>query len=61
MTGKTGIIAAGGALLALVLWLVCGRVVAKEAVYPIENGRSWFSRTVGVRIGGLFSGAATAV
>ncbi len=60
MTGKTGIIAAGGALLALVLWLVCGRVVAKEAVYPIENGRSWFSRTVGVRIGGLFSGAATA-
>lgn len=60
MTGRTGIIAACGALLALVLWLVCGRTVAKEAVYPVENGRSFFSRTVGVRLGGIFKGAATA-
>ena len=60
MTGRTGIIAACGALLALALWLVCGRIVAKEVVYPVENGRSWFGRVVGVRVGGLFRGAATA-
>lgn len=60
MTGKTGIIAAGGALFALVLWLVCGRTVAKELVYPVENGSSWLSRTVGVRIGGIARSAATA-
>ena len=60
MTGKTGIIAAGGALFALVLWLVCGRVVVKEVVYPVENGRSWFSRTIGVRVSAIFREAATA-
>ena len=60
MTGRTGIISALLAVAALGLWLVCGRGVAKEAVYPVENGRSWFSRTVGVRLGGLFHGARVA-
>lgn len=48
------------AVAALGLWLVCGRGVAKEAVYPIENGRAWFSRTVSVRVKGLFHGAEAA-
>jgi len=60
VTGRTGIISALLAVVALGLWLVCGRSVAKEAVYPVENGRSWFSRTVGVRLGGVFSGARVA-
>ena len=60
MTGRTGIISALLAVAALGLWLVCGRGVAKEAVYPVENGRSWFSRTIGVRLGGLFRGARVA-
>ena len=60
MTGRTGIVSALLAVLALGLWLVSGRRVAKESVYPLENGRVWFSRTVGVRLKGLFGGARVA-
>lgn len=60
MTGRTGIIAAGCALAALGLWLACGRSAAKEAVYPVENGRLWLGRALGARLDGLFRGARTA-
>lgn len=56
MTGRTGIVSAVLAVAALGLWLVCGRSVAKEAVYPVENGRSWLSRTVGAHVRGLLHG-----
>lgn len=49
------------AVAALGLWLVCGRGVVKEAVYPVENGKSWFSRTVAPWFRGLFSGAQASV
>ncbi len=61
MTGKTGIIAACVAVIALGLWLACGRGAVKEAVYPVENGRSWLSRTVGTRVAGFFKGGQVAV
>ena len=61
MTGRTGIISALLAVLALGLWLVSGRRVAKESVYPIENGRVWVSRMLGTRLRGLFGGARTAI
>ncbi len=60
MTGRTGIIAACLALAALGLWLACGRSAAKEAVYPVENGRLWLGRAVGTRLVGLFRGARAA-
>lgn len=60
MTGRTGIIAACIAVVALGLWLACGRSFVRESVYPIENGKSWFSRSVGTRLHGLFHGASTA-
>lgn len=40
------------------LWLACGRCIAPEAVYPVENARAWLSRTVGARVRGLFRGGA---
>ena len=57
MTGRTGIVSALLAVAALGLWLVCGRSVAKEAVYPAENGRNWIVRTLGARLKGLLHGA----
>lgn len=60
MTGRTGIIAACVAVLALGLWLVCGRGVVQDAVQPVENGRVWFVRSVGTRLKGFFGGAAQA-
>ena len=57
MTGRTGIISALLAVAALGLWLVCGRGVAKEAVYPAENGRNWVVRALGSRLKGLLNGA----
>lgn len=60
MTGRTGIISALLAVAALGLWLVSGRSIAKESVYPIENGRVWVSRVLGTRLKGLFAGARTA-
>ena len=59
MTKKIGIFAFCGAVLALVLWLFCGPDVAAEAVYPVENGASWFSRNVARRFKAAFaSGSA---
>jgi len=60
LAGRTGLIAACVAVAALGLWLVCGRSVVKEAVYPVVNGRTWFSRTVGSRLRGLFNGSEAA-
>ena len=59
MTKKISIAAFCGAVLALVLWLFCGPDVAAEAVYPVENGANWFSRTVVRRVKAAFaSGSA---
>lgn len=58
MTGRTGIIAACVAVVALGLWLVCGRGVVKEAVQPVENGSMWFSRSVWSRVRGVFRGSS---
>lgn len=44
MKGNTGTVAALVALAALGLWLACGRSLAKEAVYPVENARVWTVR-----------------
>ena len=36
--------------------VLCGvRGTAAEAVYPVENGRNWFSRHIGTRVRGLFT------
>ena len=59
MTKKISIAAFCGAVLALALWLFCGPDVAAEAVYPVENGANWFSRTVVRRVKAAFaSGSA---
>ncbi len=55
MTKKFSIFAFCGAVLALVLWLFCGPDVAAEAVYPVANGTSWFSRHVVRRVKALFA------
>ena len=55
MKGRTGIIIAAVALGAAVLFLFGARGTAAEAVYPVENGRNWFSRHVGTRVRGVFS------
>jgi rod shape-determining protein MreC len=55
LKGKTGIIIAAAALGALALFLFGVRGTAAEAVYPVENGRNWFSRHVGMRLRGMFS------
>lgn len=60
MTGRTGIIAIGVAVCALALWLLCGRSAAAEAVYPVENGASWFTRHVGRRVSAVFSRVSAA-
>ena len=55
MKGRTGIAIAAVALGAIAL-VGCGvRGVAAEAVYPVENGRNWFSRHIGTRVRGLFA------
>ena len=55
MKGRTGIIIAAVALGAASLFLFGARGTAAEAVYPVENGRNWFSRHVGTRVRGVFS------
>jgi rod shape-determining protein MreC len=55
LKGTTGIVIAAAALGAITL-IVCGvRGTAAEAVYPVENGRNWFSRHIGTRVRGLFT------
>ena len=61
MTKKIGIFAFCGAVLALVLWLFCGPDVAAEAVYPVENGANWFSRTVVRRFKAAFASGSALV
>ena len=46
---------AAAALGAVAVFLFGARGTAAEAVYPVENGRNWFSRNVGTRLLGLFS------
>ena len=41
---------------AVALFFFGARGTAAEAVYPVENGRNWFSRNIGVRVSGLFTG-----
>ena len=60
MKSRTGTIAALIALLALGLWLACGRHAAQEAVYPIENGRTWVARGAWTRLKGIFRPGETA-
>jgi rod shape-determining protein MreC len=45
LKGGTGTAFALVALVAIGLWLVCGRSVVKEVVYPVENFRSWMVRS----------------
>ena len=59
MKVKLGIVGMGMLVGVLVLWLFCGRSAAVEAVYPVENGVTWFSRAV-VPLSGLFSGVRVA-
>ena len=60
MKSRTGTIAALVAVLALGLWLVCGRRAAQEVVYPLENGRAWVARTLFTRLKGVFRQGAVA-
>jgi len=55
LKGRTGIVIAAVALGAAAFSLFGVRGTAAEAVYPVENGRNWFSRHVGTRIRGIFS------
>lgn len=61
MKTRTGTFAALIALVALGLWFACGRSVAQEAVYPIENGHSWVSRNLFTRLKGIFQPGTTAI
>lgn len=54
-------IAAAIAVVALGLWLACGRSVVQEIVYPIENGRNWVSRNPLARLKAIFRPGATAM
>lgn len=55
MKGKTGIIIVAVALGAAAVFFFGARGAAAEAVYPVENGRNWFSRHIGTRVRGIFS------
>ena len=55
MKGRTGIIIAAVALGAAALFFFGARGTAAEAVYPVENGRNWFSRHIGTRVRGIFT------
>ena len=55
MKGRTGIIIAAVALGAAALFFFGARGTAAEAVYPVENGRNWFSRNIGTRVRGIFT------
>ena len=48
------------ALAALGLWLACGRSLAKEAVYPVENARAWTVRGPVAWLKAVFRPARTA-
>lgn len=61
MKGQVVIIAGLAALLALALFMWRGRGAAAEAVYPVENGRNWLARHVGMRLRGMFTQANLAV
>lgn len=58
-TGKTVLISLSAAL-AAAAWCVWGRSAASEAVYPVENGATWFSRRVVAPLRGALDGAAAA-
>lgn len=60
MTGRSGIACALVALLALGLWFLCGRIIAQEAVYPVENGKTWFAHGPWARVKGFFRPLKTA-
>ena len=60
MKGNTGTVAALVALAALGLWLACGRSLAKEAVYPVENARAWTARGPVAWLKAVFRPARTA-
>ena len=60
MKGRTGTVAALVAAAALGLWLACGRSAAKEAVYPVESGRTWFARGPVAGLKAMFRPARTA-
>ncbi len=60
MRSIKGLTAAALSGLVLIIWVVCGRSVAAEAVYPVENGCSWFSRNVTLRVKAFFSRAKIA-
>lgn len=55
MKGRTGIIIAAVALGAAALFFFGARGTAAEAVYPVENGRNWFSRHIGTRVRAIFT------
>ena len=61
MKNRTGTFIAVIALLALGLWFACGRSVAQEAVYPVENGRVWVARGLFTRLKGVFNPGTTAI
>ena len=55
MKGKTGIIAAALALGAFALWLLAGKTVTAELVYPAENGVGFFWRHFVLPVRDVFS------
>ena len=60
MNRRTSVIIACLIMGALGFWFACGRSAAKEAAYPVENGRRGFTRAVCTRVSGLFNGARVA-
>ena len=60
MTGRTGILAAVLAVVAAAAWLLGGREIAAEVVYPAENAGGRISRSIGARIRAVFSGGSLA-
>lgn len=61
MTGRNlNIIGIAAIIAAILLWMFCGKPVAAEAVYPVQNSRNWFSRNVASRFSAVFSRIRTA-
>jgi rod shape-determining protein MreC len=54
-----GILTAIIAIVIAVLWMVCGRYAAAESLYPIENGRNWFVRSIVDPVKAIFLAAST--
>ena len=55
MKGKTGKIYILAIICVIALWFFCGRHAVSEAIYPVENGTTWFQRHIATPVNGFFA------